>query len=795
MREAFMLFCLCAAAMSVELPKGRHPVLLVTREEVAALKKKTATKGWAKQMFEKLLAEANDWLNRRIAVPDRGGQWWHWYSCPKCGSRLKTLGPTRHKCPTCGKVYSGEPYDSVVISGQHSRLARAAQTLGLVYQLTGNERYAAKAAEILERYAERYLSYPRHDIRGRDRVGGGRVGPQTLDESTWLIPIAQAYDLVWERLSDKQRRNIEERLLRPAAQLIMQHKIGIHNIQCWKNSAVGLVGICLGDERLFADAVTSAHGIRNQLARGILDDGFWFEGSWGYHYYTMSALVPLAEALRHIGVNVYTERYRRFYAAPLLFALPNGYLPAFNDSHPSNAYRPWPRYELAYARWHDPLFAAVLKDKSRVSLESLLYGEPELEGEATLPSGSRNFPASGYAYLQCDEGQDAPVAILDYAPHGGGHGHPEKLQLVLYANGEVVAPDPGCIHYGVPLHREWYKQTVSHNTLVQDGSSQRPCAGKLRFFHAADAFAVASATANDAYPGTSFARTVALAPGGLVLDLVEVSSAKPHTWDLAFHAYGGFWTDRTLEAVALPGRSNGYQHIRDIRGSSLPSGFTCRWTTERTSLEMVALPSGRGELFAGTGHGQPPSRPLPTILVRRRSESATFASVLRIAAKTSQRPSLVAVATQGRLLKTVVRVGGRTTVLGARFALPTSSVAPHGRIPPRLVVATDATAFLVSESKDSRPDLLAFADGTALRLPNATITASKKATISLRRTPAGDWALDIRAAGQLELGLDGIVAAEQRVFRANGQHVEARTEGSKTAFVATPGRYVLEVSK
>ena len=57
--------------------------------------------------------------------------------------------------------------------------------------------FAGRAAELLARpYAARYLSYPRHDNNGKDSVTAGRLTSQTLDESTWLIPVVWAYTLV-----------------------------------------------------------------------------------------------------------------------------------------------------------------------------------------------------------------------------------------------------------------------------------------------------------------------------------------------------------------------------------------------------------------------------------------------------------------------------------------------------------------------------------------------------------------------------------------------------------------------
>ena len=58
---------------------------------------------------------------------------------------------------------------------------------------------------------------------------------------------------------------------------------------------------------------------------------------------------------------------------------------------------------------------------------------------------------------------------LKYGPHGGGHGHPDKNNFVLYARGKVLFPDPGTRPYGSPLHNGWDKITLAHNTLVVDG--------------------------------------------------------------------------------------------------------------------------------------------------------------------------------------------------------------------------------------------------------------------------------------------------------------------------------------
>jgi hypothetical protein len=204
-------------ALSAAAAERAHPFLLVNAEEIAAAKQKAAGQPWARRALENLLAAANAALKQPTAVPDKVGQWAHWYSCPKHGVRLRTVSPTQHRCPVDGEIFTGDPYDAVVIGQQHQRMANATRDLGLAYQFTGESKYARQAAAILLDYAGKYASYPRHTTTGKDAVGGGKVLAQTLDESVWLIPLAWGYDLVWDALAPEERSRIETGVLLPAS--------------------------------------------------------------------------------------------------------------------------------------------------------------------------------------------------------------------------------------------------------------------------------------------------------------------------------------------------------------------------------------------------------------------------------------------------------------------------------------------------------------------------------------------------------------------------------------------------
>ena|ERR1041385_579978 len=61
----------------------------------------------------------------------------------------------------------------------------------------------AKAAEILLRYAEAYPGPHTSNLEG------GMIY-QSLDESMSVIPLAQAYDLIYESLNESKRKKIED---------------------------------------------------------------------------------------------------------------------------------------------------------------------------------------------------------------------------------------------------------------------------------------------------------------------------------------------------------------------------------------------------------------------------------------------------------------------------------------------------------------------------------------------------------------------------------------------------------
>jgi hypothetical protein len=62
-------------------------------------------------------------------------------------------------------------------------------------------------------------------------------------------------------------------------------------------------------------------------------------------------MVHPREAARHAGIDLYGDRYRTLWDAPLALALPDGNAPGFNDNGGGNVLRMADLYEILHRDW------------------------------------------------------------------------------------------------------------------------------------------------------------------------------------------------------------------------------------------------------------------------------------------------------------------------------------------------------------------------------------------------------------------------------------------------------------
>jgi len=615
---------------AVPLPGRQHPFLFGDRALLDRALQRAEKYEWARAVLDGILQQGEAAVEAELAIPDEGGQWGHHYVCKKCGARLRHEDG-KHICQRCGAEYTGWPYDQVIVAGTHSRNWSAVQSLGLAYAFTGKEAYAEKARRILLAYADKYTTYPLHNVQNKLSSSAARVFAQTLDEACAIIGVAWGYDLIYDSpcFSPEDRRAIEDRFLREVVQTIRRNDSGISNWQSWHNAGVAAVGFCLQDEELASHAIHGKSGLVFQLENSVLKDGFWYEGTAAYHYYALDALRWTTEAAYYAGIDFYGNAvYKSLYDAPILYVTPSLEFPAVNDSDIFSIKGRHGFYDFAFARFGDPTYLTVAAGGKRNSREALLWGAEELPQAPDLALESRDFTGLGAAVLRQGAGEEQMYVHLDYGPHGGGHGHPDKLTVILHALGTELAPDPGRLAYGAPLQGSWYRQTFAHNTVCVDGRSQQATEGRLTLFSSQPGLAIATASCDTAYPGVAMQRTVALTDG-YTIDLYSVESEEEHTYDWLWHNFGELVPGLPVEAGhEPPGETAGYQHMLEVSAAVTADTWFADFKQERANVRLTMLGVPDTNLYFGTGMAHNPPRPCPMVVARREGRQALFVSVI-----------------------------------------------------------------------------------------------------------------------------------------------------------------------
>ncbi len=585
--------------------------------------------------IERLHRDAATFTTMHLAVPERPGGYYHDFICPEHGVELRfdPHQPTTHHCPVDEARFEGEKFDNAWRWFVNHHLTEHALRLAVLWRAEGSEAHRETVRQILLGYAARYAFYATCDRTGQNP---GVATYTTLDESVWSIPLAWAYSLIADTLAETERATIVTQLFVPAAEHLQRRRYtAIHNFTCWHNAAIATIGRIAGRPDLVHFALEGEMGQRSQLRQGMLGDGLWFEGSTSYHFYSVWAILMSALVFRHDAHTEITSdpAVRKSLLAPLACAYPDGTLPATNDcwyftsilGPCCHGVPPAPDfYEIAYALYHEPAFGGTLQrayqSVPRDSVYALIFGAETLPSNPPPPHRSVNLPASGLAILRPADGVDL---MLKYGPHGAHHGHPDKLALTGWAHEWRFSPDLGTPGYGVTSLETWYRQTLSHNTVLIDGESQPWGHGTL------ERFAADTAIATVAWEGIKLRRALQ-ARAEYFVDVFEVECSAARSMDWIYHNAGSLGAAATGRPVPAIAGGVAYQHLGDAREHSSTAPTCWQWREGRHGMALW-MPGQAGEqVFTGTSPGNPPATRLGFVLRRRQATRTVFVSVFHL---------------------------------------------------------------------------------------------------------------------------------------------------------------------
>jgi hypothetical protein len=449
--------------------------------------------------------------------------------------------------------------------------------LGRAYLLTGDKRYAHKAAIMLHRMAE---VYPSMDHANQSRYGlmekakghtyNGKV-VNLIWETSLIQNAAEAYDAVWETIDNDEelqkfygktgvgvRSFIEANLLEDALDAYLDRKIqgnyGMHQS--------ALIYILLARQNM--DTEKYLHmiveepgesrvqtGIRYALYNMIFRDGQPLEAPH-YNLLTVNKMATLSETLYKGGIDLFKEpRLKMLTNSPLDIVAIGKFTPDIGDTgsvlgelvglDPDV-------YQITYPFYKNPSYLTWMATAGKTGASSfstfeslfrdVLPQTKPLSDHRAVPIQSSRLLA-GYGLGMLNNPKDKTALSYNYG-FKGTHFHWDFLNFELFANGQKMMPDlgyPDAMNVYVKEIYTWSVNTVAHNTVVVDSQKQAEnLPGKLHDF-SHGSFARNMDASSPTYPQTTqYRRNLVMidvdSAQSYVVDFFRVAGGKQHDYSL-----------------------------------------------------------------------------------------------------------------------------------------------------------------------------------------------------------------------------------------------------------------------
>lgn len=231
--------------------------------------------------------------------------------------------------------------DNIVLNQIILSVALKASAL---YQATGDKSYLEILKNLLLFYADNYRKFPLHDKAGNVyqdyetmKWGCGRILPQGLNEAIITTRMIQALEIVKAELDHEFLDKLYTNMFSEIYQLLKPQVNRLSNISCWKNAAIGLIGLFFDKEELVDYALNSEYGLNYQIAHGVTDEYFWYEGSIHYNFFTLEGLtvfVLFSKIYDYKLTPKIEETIKNMMVAAYHYAFNNLYFPNPNDGWP-----------------------------------------------------------------------------------------------------------------------------------------------------------------------------------------------------------------------------------------------------------------------------------------------------------------------------------------------------------------------------------------------------------------------------------------------------------------------------
>lgn len=450
--------------------------------------------------------------------------------------------------------------------------------LRAAYLLTGEPIYAHKAGLMLAKIGS---EYDRFDYRvqcyheGKFNING------RISDRIWSTgddtEIAQTYDAIYPALAedeqlreflalkgiDDARQTIEDTMLFTMVRDVMSGYVagnmGMHQV------TLATLAIVLDNDDPDRGPTTadmrewlmSGPGrIEDLLWNGFTREGLGAEASPGYSSLWCKKFYEMAELLPKLGVDIWSiPRLKKMADIGIDLTIAGRFAPSIGDSGGIRGSGPIalsPQLQgLAFTHYGDPRHALALVDMGAGNRDLLTdYFDEQRAAEVAAATPrielqTRDLGGYGLAILETGKGEDRRALSLYYGDASGGHGHYDRLNVEMFAYGQVVLSEDG---YPTPFTRPDFHQwrradTHKHYCVMVDELPQLNLyRGDLHSLVSLPELQMVDASAEGAYEGIAslYRRTSSLIDispeRSYLLDIFRVRGGGQHDW--CFHGPG-----------------------------------------------------------------------------------------------------------------------------------------------------------------------------------------------------------------------------------------------------------------
>ncbi len=606
----------------------------------------------------KIKSEVDDFYSSFNDDPSIISEWGHYYFCNYDGGRLiyDRNNPKSHKCEICGKDYTDEVYDGVWTYFYRNEAILTAWKAAALYAYDKNPHYLDILMEIIGFYAKNYTKFVIHN-KERDRFlniddmkwGCGRIMPQGLNESIITIRMIQALEIVKNDLPKSFLDEIYHSMFKEIFKLLKPQVNQIHNIRCWNNSAIAVMGFFFNDKEMIDFVFNGEYNIIRQIKEGVTKDGFWYEGSIHYNFFTLEGITPalLFSSIYNYDFDLDAKNIiRNMFISAYNYAFTNLYLPNPNDGWPSINLKTYSYiYSVAAKVFNSDkeivnILKIILNNKyprttlplskpyyinNEIAFEQLLLNtDMDIHNYSIIPQKTLNFSMSSFGMIR----NENMNVFVKYGLNGPSHAHPDIINIeVMYKDG-IISRDISNAGYISLLCNEWHRRSLAHNTVIMNGldiTSRSP--GKTLKYSKDHIICEAL----NVYDGVDEIREIKLLKNGFS-DIVQIKSANDGVFDYVFHLENdiNLAISNDFISSSLGFKENGYQYVKDVMKYNKKTDFLTLEAKRSNQNIAIDLDLKDHELYVAKTMDNPVNKERTTIIIRGNGKNICYKMSLRI---------------------------------------------------------------------------------------------------------------------------------------------------------------------